>query len=114
MVYRNRIKSVLAKAIAQVLNKIEFEDSLVTLKDIELSGDERLLRVYIIVRPDKNKQQVIKKLYRIKREIRQDLAGMVALKKVPKLSFYTKESVDDEQDIYFSELEKRFKEIQSG
>ncbi|HHY43344.1 MAG TPA: 30S ribosome-binding factor RbfA [Coprothermobacter sp.] len=93
-------KERLQQAIKQELSKILLEDmnderlKFVTVTDVELSDDQKYLKVYFSTMPGKDSEQILQSLERIKGYISGEVARTLRLRFAPEIKFELDDSIE--------------------
>lgn len=93
-------KERLQQAIKQELSKILLEDmnderlKFVTVTDVELSDDQKYLKVYFSTMPGKDPEQIVQSLERIKGYISGEVARTLRLRFAPEIKFELDDSIE--------------------
>ncbi len=93
-------KERLQQAIKQELSKILLEDmnderlKFVTITDVELSDDQKYLKVYFSTMPGKNSEQILQSLERVKGYVSGEVARTLRLRFAPEIKFELDNSIE--------------------
>jgi len=93
-------KERLQQAIKQELSKILLEDmnderlKFVTITDVELSDDQKYLKVYFSTMPGKNPEQILQSLERVKGYVSGEVARTLRLRFAPEIKFELDNSIE--------------------
>jgi len=93
-------KERLQQAIKQELSKILLEDmnderlKFVTITDVELSDDQKYLKVYFSTMPGKNFRQILQSLERVKGYVSGEVARTLRLRFAPEIKFELDNSIE--------------------
>jgi len=93
-------KERLQQAIKQELSKILLKDmnderlKFVTITDVELSDDQKYLKVYFSTMPGKNSEQILQSLERVKGYVSGEVARTLRLRFAPEIKFELDNSIE--------------------
>lgn len=93
-------KERLQQAIKQELSKILLEEmnderlKFVTITDVELSDDQKYLKVYFSTMPGKNSEQILQSLERVKGYVSGEVARTLRLRFAPEIKFELDNSIE--------------------
>ncbi len=88
--HMSRVTSLIQGAVAQIIAR-EIKDpaiGMITVTNVEVSKDQAIAKVYVLVHDESQKNRALKKLKILAKTIRHQLAEKVQLRKTPELHFF--------------------------